>query len=61
MKNRYLINTLVLLLLTSPLCAADTKRVIAIDESNSTNDSIKINGTKINYSATTGTQPVWDK
>jgi carboxypeptidase C (cathepsin A) len=36
-------------------------RTIAVDTTVITNHSTTINGTKISYSATTGTQPVWDK
>ncbi len=36
-------------------------RTIAIDTTVVTSHSTTINGVKINYTATTGTQPVWDK
>ena len=40
---------------------ADNERMLIIDEQQSTKHTTKINGEKIKYSATTGTQPVWDK
>ena len=40
---------------------ADNLRKLAIDDSNTSKHSTRINGKKITYSATTGTQPVWDK
>lgn len=36
-------------------------RIIAVDTTVITNHSTTINGVKLNYTATTGTQPVWDK
>ena len=36
-------------------------RKIAVDTTVITNHSTTINGVKLNYTATTGTQPVWDK
>ena len=36
-------------------------RSIAVDTTVVTNHSTTINGVKLNYTATTGTQPVWDK
>ena len=39
---------------------AQYERKIAIDAKNTTKHSTKINGEKIKYTATTGTQPVWD-
>lgn len=40
---------------------ADNERKLAIDEQQTTTHATKINGKKIKYSATTGTQPVWDE
>ncbi|WP_286263949.1 S10 family peptidase [Thalassotalea atypica] len=39
---------------------ADNKRTLEIDAKNTTEHTTKIKGKKINYSATTGTQPVWN-
>jgi len=61
MKHRYIIATLAVFLLSSPLALAKAKKELLIDQSNTTHHSTKINGQKIKYSATTGTQPVWDK
>jgi len=49
-----------LFLLYSFTVQADFSRKIAIDESKTTKHSTKVNGKKFNYTATTGTQPVWD-
>lgn len=43
------------------LAHAGNDRKLEIDSKNTTKHSTKINGKKINYTATTGTQPVWDK
>ncbi len=40
---------------------ADNERKLVIDEQQTTKHTTKINGQKIKYSATTGTQPVWDE
>ena len=37
------------------------ERKLAIDEKNTTKHSTKVNGKKFKYTATTGTQPVWDE
>jgi len=37
------------------------ERKLSIDSKNTTTHSTKINGKKIKYTATTGTQPVWDE
>ncbi|HCM47619.1 MAG TPA: carboxypeptidase, partial [Colwellia sp.] len=37
------------------------ERKLVIDEKNITKHSTKINGEKFKYTATTGTQPVWDE
>lgn len=39
---------------------ADNKREISIDDKVVTKHSTKVNGKKFNYTATTGTQPVWN-
>ena len=39
----------------------DAKRSIAIDEHNTTTHRTVVNGKKFEYTATTGTQPVWDE
>ncbi|WP_241242421.1 carboxypeptidase [Thalassotalea sp. G2M2-11] len=49
---------LVLFFATSTAFANERK--LAIDTSNTTKHTTKINGKKIAYTATTGTQPVWD-
>ena len=46
---------------TSLFVKADNERKIVIDQQQLTKHSTKINGKKINYTATTGTQPVWDE
>ncbi|MEW6990520.1 S10 family peptidase [Colwelliaceae bacterium 6441] len=55
-----MINLLTLLLFFTPFVYAENERTLAIDSSNISKHSTKINGKKINYTATTGTQPVWD-
>ncbi|MBA6263475.1 MAG: carboxypeptidase C (cathepsin A) [Colwellia sp.] len=64
MKALYLVNVLALLLIFSPLVNADSTsdntRKLSIDESSTTKHSTKVNGKKFDYTATTGTQPVWD-
>ena len=50
------------LLLLSNICLIDAQnRTIPVDTSVITNHSGLINGKQINYTATTGTQPVWDE
>lgn len=39
---------------------AENERKLVIDEKNTTQHTTKIKGEKVKYSATTGTQPVWD-
>ncbi len=39
---------------------ADNERKIAVDAKQTTKHSTKVKGKKFNYTATTGTQPVWD-
>ncbi len=60
-KIYLLISALLSLTLFSSLAFADNERKIVIDEKTTTSHSTKISGVKIKYSATTGTQPVWDK
>ncbi|MBO9490431.1 hypothetical protein J7384_08660 [Endozoicomonas sp. G2_1] len=55
---------LVLLLIPSLVSAQNTMehgRHLAIDETTVTKHSTRINGKKVSYSATTGTQPVWNQ
>ncbi len=40
---------------------ADNERKLAIDAKQTTKHSTKVNGKKFTYTATTGTQPVWDE
>jgi carboxypeptidase C (cathepsin A) len=40
---------------------SDISRTLRVESSVTTKHQIKINGKKINYSATAGTQPVWDE
>lgn len=50
------------MLMLSPFSSnAEFERKIAIDESKTTKHSTKVNGKKFEYTATTGTQPVWDE
>ena len=60
MKALHLVKVFALLLVFSGLSHADNERKLAIDESSTTKHSTKVNGKKFNYTATTGTQPVWD-
>ncbi len=48
------------ILLSGAIQAANERKLI-IDEQKTTKHSTKINGEKVKYTATTGTQPVWDK
>ncbi|WP_019026722.1 S10 family serine carboxypeptidase-like protein [Colwellia piezophila] len=52
--------TLVIVVLFSVNALAENERTLAIDEKNTTKHSTKVNGKKFKYTATTGTQPVWD-
>ena len=45
----------------APATFANNTRKLVIDEHQITQHSTKVNGQKIKYSATTGTQPVWDE
>lgn len=47
-------------LITVSAQASEFKRSIEIDTSNTTSHTTKIKGKKVSYSATTGTQPVWN-
>ncbi|MDT0604410.1 S10 family peptidase [Thalassotalea castellviae] len=51
--------TLLMTCLTS-FAFADNMRKLEVDTKNQTKHTTKINGKKISYTATTGTQPVWD-
>ncbi|WP_085300537.1 S10 family peptidase [Cognaticolwellia mytili] len=61
MKISRLIPVFSLLLILSPLANAEFERKVAIDESSTSSHKTKINGKSFEYSATTGTQPVWDE
>ncbi len=58
MKN---IGLVVLVTFLSTFNALSQNREIAVDTTVVTSHSTTINGSKITYSATTGTQPVWDE
>ncbi len=45
----------------SAMVHADNERKLVVDEQQTTKHTTKIDGQKIKYSATTGTQPVWDE
>ena len=64
MKIFQLVSVFALLLILSPLANADKisdhTLKLPIDESSTTKHSTKVNGKKFSYTATTGTQPVWD-
>jgi len=53
--------TLLLSVFLSSTSFADNERKLVVDEQSTTKHSTKINGEKVKYSATTGTQPVWDE
>lgn len=57
--NHILLLTIGLLLTFN--AAAQNERKIAVDAKQTTKHTTKINGKKIKYTATTGTQPVWDE
>lgn len=59
--NKFFIIIMSLLISLSLSSYAANERKIVIDKSKTVNKTTKINGEKINYSATTGTQPVWDE
>ena len=61
MTFRHFITLTTLLLVLSPLANAEFERKIAIDESSTSSHSTKVNGKSFDYTATTGTQPVWDE
>ena len=61
MTIRHLITVASLLLVLSPWAHAEFERKIAIDESSTSSHSTKVNGKSFDYTATTGTQPVWDE
>lgn len=52
---------LLMLLVVSPTLLAENARKPIVDEVKTTNHKTKINGKRISYSATVGTQPVWDE
>ena len=53
--------TLLLSVFLSSTSFAENERKLVVDEQSTTKHSTKINGEKVKYSATTGTQPVWDE
>lgn len=57
MKKKYFI----LILFFSVFYVSQAQRTIAVDTTVTTQHTTTINGNKISYTATTGTQPVWDK
>ncbi len=60
--NKVFIVSLLIMTTTSALPSkAENERKITVDQKTLTKHSTKINGTKIKYTATTGTQPVWDE
>ncbi|NMP33168.1 carboxypeptidase [Thalassotalea sp. M1531] len=59
--SRKLITVLLVFSFSFGISASEHLRQLEIDSSNTTKHSTKINGKKVSYSATTGTQPVWDK
>ena len=52
---------LILLIIATVQLGYAQNRVIPVDTTVITNHSATINGTKLTYTATTGTQPVWDE
>jgi len=58
---KFFAKILAIIIVFSPLSYADNERKLAIDESSTTKHSTKVNGKKFSYTATTGTQPVWDE
>lgn len=60
MKNIYLLAILILVAFPSNTKSQDGKLSIPIDSATKTDHEVVINGKKIAYSATVGTQPVWD-
>lgn len=56
----YLLSLSVMLLVSFSSVAEDHSRKIEIDSSNTTKHTTSIKGNKIKYTATTGTQPVWN-
>jgi carboxypeptidase C (cathepsin A) len=56
----YLLSLSVMLLVSFSSVAEEHSRKIEIDSSNTTKHSTSIKGKKIKYTATTGTQPVWN-
>ncbi|RLA00935.1 MAG: carboxypeptidase, partial [Gammaproteobacteria bacterium] len=58
---RSLQNTmLIFCLLLGSIALADNERMLAVEKTVVTEHSTKINGKKVNYKATAGTQPVWN-
>jgi carboxypeptidase C (cathepsin A) len=59
--NKLFLLTLFLAFFTGPLTAQEVKIPINIDSTVTTKSKVSIKGQLIPYTATTGTQPVWDK
>ncbi len=58
--SSYLLSLSLVLLVSFSSIAKEHSRKIEIDSSNTTKHSTTINGNKVKYTATTGTQPVWN-
>lgn len=58
--SSYLLSLSLLLFISTSSVGEEYSRKINIDNSNTTKHTTTINGKKIKYTATTGTQPVWD-
>ena len=58
--SSYLLSLSLILLVSFSSIAKEHTRKIEIDSSNTTKHSTAINGNKVKYTATTGTQPVWN-
>jgi len=54
-------NLIALSIVFMPLALSDNERKLPVEQTVVTKHSTKVNGTKFNYSATTGTQPVWNE
>lgn len=62
--KRYKQFSMVVLLISAmlpPITVAENERKLVVNQQKTTQHATKINGEKIKYSATTGTQPVWDE
>jgi len=61
MQTTFQKHLIVLCLLFTPLVLGENERTLPVEKIVVTKHSTKINGTKINYTATAGTQPVWNE